>query len=118
MNADAAILAALLAGDSHTEAARSAGVSPSTVRRRLADDDFVAKLAEHRGAVMARCADRLAAGASSAVVVLVGLLEDDDSVSPAVRLGACRTLLDAAPKYQEHADLEARIAHLEALIPA
>lgn len=114
VNADARIIGALVAGDSHAEAARAAGVSARTVRRRIADADFAAQLAEHRGAVMGRCADRLAATATSATVVLAELMADADSTPPAVRLGACRAVLEQAARYIDAADVEARLTALEA----
>lgn len=111
---DAALIAALASGCSHVEAAAALGVSARTVGRRLADPAFVAQLAEHRGTIMARAADRLAAATATATDALVSLL--DATTPPAVRVSAARVVLDAARRYQESADLEFRLAHLEAVL--
>jgi len=104
------VLAALLGGATPEEAARQAGVSEHTVRRRLHDPDFRARLDAAGSELVAAVAVTLTEGAAEAASALRGLLH---AQSESVQLGAARALLEFAPKWRgEHAD-EERFAALE-----
>lgn len=107
---DELILAALAAGLSQPAAARHAGVSERTVRRRLEDPSFAASVEQARGALVERTSAQLLGAAEHAVAALRDLL---DTGPPAVRVRAALGLL-AAAAWRESADTERRLAALEA----
>jgi hypothetical protein len=108
---DPQLLTALACGANQETAARQAGVSVSTVRRRLADPEFCRQLQALVAEMVQRTARALTAAGAEAVRGLLALLKD--GVPPAVRLGAIRAVLELGVKLRETADLEARIAALE-----
>jgi thioredoxin-like negative regulator of GroEL len=108
-NRDDVLLLALAAGRSAVEAAQVAGVSESTVARRLQDPAFRQKLRDLRARVIDEAAGLLAAGAARAAQVLIDLLADPDA---RIRLGTATALLDRAAKYRELVELEAKVAKL------
>jgi len=89
--ADAVLVVALAGGATAAEAAKSAGVSERTVRRRLADADFVSRVEAVRSEMLDTAVARVSAGAVAAVDTLVGLMTPDSS--PSVRLAAARAIL-------------------------
>ena len=109
-NADPALVAALAGGATVQEAAAAAGVSERTVYRRLEADTFRRQLAEARSELIARAVGVLARLSSSAATTLGQLLKAE---SEAVRLGACRAILELAVKMRDAEELEARLAALE-----
>jgi hypothetical protein len=90
-NADDGLVAALAAGASAAAAAEKAGVSERTVRRRLEDPAFRARVDEARADLV-----RLAVGRLADVGALAGdtLAELVKAGPPAVRLGAARSILE------------------------
>ena len=110
-NADHQLLLALACGVTVENAARQAGISPSTVYRRLADADFRRRLQALQRDMVSRTAGTLTAAASEAVRTLLELQKS--SASDAVRLGAARAVLEMGMKIRESADLEERLAALE-----
>jgi hypothetical protein len=106
------LLLALACGATVDAAARQCDVAERTVYRRLHDPAFRARLQDLRTDMVRRTAGMLTAAASTAVTTLLSLQKD--SVPPAVRLGAARAVLELGVKVRELADLEARIAALEA----
>ena len=110
-NANEQLLIALACGATVENAARKAGVSTATAYRRLADADFRERLQQLRGEMVSRASGTLTAASGEAVRTLVELLKN--SVSPSVRLGAARTILEIGMKIREVAELEQRLAELE-----
>jgi hypothetical protein len=111
-NADDALLLALACGATIENAARKAGVSERTVRRRLADPAFKRRLDGIRGDMVQRSMGMLTAAAMEAVKTLVALQDRDQPA--AARLGAARAILEYGAKLREEADLTKRVEALEA----
>jgi hypothetical protein len=109
--ADEALLLALACGATVENAARLVGVSPRIAHRRLADAAFRRRLQSARVDMVQRAAAMLTAAALEAVKTLLTLQQP--AVSPAVRLGAARAVLELGMKLREFADLEERLAPLE-----
>jgi hypothetical protein len=109
-NADASLALALAGGDTVAEAASKAGVSERTAFRRLLDPAFRRRVAELRAAAMERASSKLADTMTQAAETLRALLRAD---SEAVRLGACRSILELAGKLRENIELEERVTMLE-----
>jgi hypothetical protein len=110
-SADPKILLALACGATAEAAARQAGVSESTVRRRLKDPRFVQKLHKMRADMHLRVADQLTAASTEGVRTMVLLMKETNSGS--VRLGAARSVVELSTKVRETADLAVRLAELE-----
>jgi AcrR family transcriptional regulator len=109
--ADQTLQTALACGATVENAARTAGVSPATVYRRLKDTEFQKKLQEIRSDMVRRTAGGLTAAGMEFVKTLLEL-----SKPPApypVRLGAARAGLEIGAKLRESADLEQRVVELE-----
>ena len=106
------LVLALACGASVEAAARQCKVSDRTVYRRLQDPGFRAQVQAARGEMVTRSAGLLTAAAGEAVRTLLSLQKD--ATPPAVRLGAARAVLELGIKVRELADLETRIAALEA----
>lgn len=106
------LVLALACGASVEAAARQCKVSDRTVYRRLQDPGFRAQVQAARGEMVTRSAGLLTAAAGEAVRTLLSLQKD--ATPPAVRLGAARAVLEIGIKVREVADLEGRIAALEA----
>lgn len=84
---DLLLLGALATGATYEEAAQAAGLSERTVRRRMADDDFRARLWEARSIYLNRALGRLAERSVDAVETLAALLRSE---SEQIRLKAAR----------------------------
>lgn len=113
-DADHALLLALACGATKEAAARKAGVSESTVYRRLKEPGFQRELNKMRVDMVQRATSMLTASAMEAAKTLVAL--QDVATPPAVRLGAARAILDFGLKMRQDADLEERLAALEAVL--
>jgi hypothetical protein len=109
--ADGKLLLALACGATAEVAARQAGVSESTVRRRLKDPAFQAKLNKLRAEMHVRVADQLTAASTEGVRTMVQLMKE--KYSGTVRLGAARSVVELSTKVRETADLAVRVAELE-----
>ena len=108
---DHKLLMALACGATAEGAARQAGISESTVFRRLDDPDFRHKLQKLRTDMVQRTAGALTAAGSEAVRTLLELLKPTNQ--GATRLGAARSVLEIGMKAREFAELEERLAMLE-----
>jgi hypothetical protein len=106
------LVLALACGATVEAAARQCQLSESTVYRRLRDPKFKARVQDARGEMVRRSAGMLTAAAGESVRTLLALQKE--SITPAVRLGAARAVLELGIKVRELADLEARLAALEA----
>jgi hypothetical protein len=109
--ADEVLLALLACGATKEAAARQAGVSLSTVKRRLADPDFCRR----KQALIAEAGQRMVgaftAAGPAALQTMVELLKAP--ASGAVRLGAARAVIELGMKVRETSDFEQRLAALE-----
>jgi transposase-like protein len=109
--ADDLILLALVCGATVEGAARQAGVSASTVRRRVRNPGFRRRLNRRRSELHVRLADQFLALCSEAVRTTAQLMQS--SYSGSTRLGAARAVVEFALKTRESADLTTRVAELE-----
>ena len=109
--ADSVILSSLAAGLTAAEVARAAGVSERTVRRRLSDPEFAAKIEAARNEALHRAAAKVSAGAVSAADTLVVLLRPNERSM--VRLGAARAVLDFGIRLRAELELSDRLKAVE-----
>lgn len=109
---DMALITALAAGQSVADAARAAGLSDRTVRRRLQDPTFSAAVDLSRAELLEEALGLLSGTASIAVKVLRVVAADKSSGATA-RVAAAGRLLDATLRYREHLDLARRVEALE-----
>ena len=91
---DPLIVAALAGGATYAQAAETAGVSPATVYRRMADPAFRADVAGERFQVVESIKGRLVTAGPAAVQTLDELASG--ATSETVRLGAARAILELA----------------------
>jgi hypothetical protein len=101
----------LAAGLTAAEAAKAAGVSERTVRRRLSDPEFVAKIEAARREVLHRAVAKVSGGAVSAADTLVTLLRPTER--PTVRLGAAKAVLDFGIRLRTEVELSDRLKAIE-----
>src|SRR6266540_2460033 len=104
---DSALVAALAAGRTVRDAAKTAGVSEATAYRRVQEPAFRQAVTEARAKLIETAVGQLAEAATSAVATLRVLLEAD---AETVRLGAARAILELGAKLRESVELEQRIA--------
>ena len=110
-NPDDIAALALATGLKVVEAARQAGMSKSTLHRRLHDPEFRRRVSELRSDIVASATGKLADISSEAAATLQELLSD--AYLPSIRLGAARSVLEFALKAHEAMDLARRIEELE-----
>lgn len=110
--ADHNLLIALACGATIESAARTAGVSATTVYRRMRNPEFHAELQRVRAEMVQRTAGMLTGAAGEAVKTLVAL--QDLTTPPPVRLGAARAILELGLRLRETVELAERIAAVEA----
>ncbi len=108
---DEIAIIALACGSTIAAAAHQSGHSERTLRRRLSNVDFVARVEHARAEIVARVAGRLTEAAEDAVATLRDLLEARHAAG--VRLRAASVILTQAARYREQEDLEVRITDLE-----
>ena len=111
--ADRVLLQASACGATVENAARKAGVGERTVYRRLADAGFRRQLQELRTEMMQRTAAMLTGAGMGSVKVLVDL-QTDVAMPPGVRRRSARDVLELGLKFREAAELEQRLAAVEA----
>jgi hypothetical protein len=111
-NADEALLRGLACGATVENAARAAGISARTAHRRLKEEKFQKQLRDLRAEMVQRTAGLLTASGLEAGKTLMSLL--DPTMPAAVRHAASRSILEYGLKVREIAELEARLAALEA----
>jgi len=112
LTGDAKIIAAIASGESIAGAARLAGVSDRTVRRRLQNEGFRVAVDLARAELLDESLGLLSMSASVAVKVL-RLVAVDKASGPGPRVAAAGKLLDAVLRHRLAIDLERRIAELE-----
>src|SRR5437763_809214 len=105
-----ALIAGLASGQTVVDAARAAGLSERTVRRRLEDARFRQAVADARAALLSRAVCMLADASTEAAQTLRGLLTAE---SETVRARAAVAILEQARAGIELDDLAERVAALE-----
>ena len=108
---DDVLLIALACGATVEKAASQAGVSVSTVKRRLGDPAFRTRLRGVRSEIVERATGILTASAMESAKTLLELQKA--STAAAVRLGAARSVLEMGMKLREVVDIEERLSALE-----
>lgn len=103
----------LAQGTSCDKAGEAVGVTGRTIRRWREDPAFEAQVREARRAILDEAVAALGAAAREAVDTLRAALTED---SPAIRVRAALGIISALPGLSEHAELNERIAALEAAI--
>lgn len=111
-NADEALLRGLACGATVDSAARAAGISARTAHRRLKEEAFQKRLRDVRAEMVQRTAGMLTGSGLEAGKTLVSLL--DPTNPPTVRHAAARTILEFGLRLRENAEMEERVAALEA----
>jgi hypothetical protein len=107
---DEALIAALAAGGNAAAAARQAGVNERTVRRRLADPAFRARVDEARAELVRAAIGRLATIGTLAADKLQDLI--GNARSEQVQLGAARAALEFMLKGSDTEVLARQLAEL------
>jgi transposase-like protein len=115
-SADDLLMLALACGATLENAARQAGISESTVRRRIKDPEFQRKITALRWDMVQRAVGMVTAAMAESVKTLVVLQKE--TVPSSSRLGAARTMLEIGLKLREQNDLEQRLAALEEQVTA
>ena len=108
---DELLIAALIQGRTHAEAARLAGVSERTVRRRLRDADVAARIQHGRDELTSAAAARMAELYPRAIETLGELLDDK---AKDIRLRAAQSVLKIGPDFRARTEIEDRLRALEA----
>ncbi len=110
--ADRLLAATLATGASYAQAGEAAGCSPATVKRRMAEPAFRARVEELRSDHVRRVELRLGELAGAALEALEALLADVGA--PAQRLGAAKAVLEGVLRFREAGETERRLDDLEA----
>jgi hypothetical protein len=108
---DDLLAASLASGLFVAKTAQKHGVSENTVRRRLGDDQFRARVAALKAEVIARCVAMAGDAMLEAIVRLRVLCRDSQSES--VQLAAANSILDRGIQLRLHGDIEHRVQQLE-----
>lgn len=103
---------AVLAHRTLDDAADACGVSPRTLRRWRADDDFARAVRERSQSLSRDAHDQLRAAQVEAVDALRAAMRDG---TPATRVRAARAVLEVAMRH-EASDLDQRIADVEGVV--
>jgi hypothetical protein len=106
------LIEALLAGQSVTQACRTAGVGRRTYYRWLRQPAFREALAEAEADLLEAATRRLLALQASALDA-VGAVLADEHLPPTYRLQAARLVLDSALRFYDATSLERRLRALE-----
>jgi transposase-like protein len=107
-----AVIAALLSGKNQVEAARIAGVDPSTLKRWLRLPEFQTEYLQARRDAVSQANARLQHNSNAIASVALKLL-GDPATPASVKGHLCLGLLDRANKSLETEDLLVRVAALE-----
>lgn len=108
-------IAALLASPTLAEAARAAGIGEATLWRWLQQEDFRRRYEEARRELVRQALVYVQGVIGEAVKVLRQVM-NGPAYPATAKVSAARTLLEAALKAGEAAELEERIARLERLM--
>jgi transposase-like protein len=105
-------IVALLVQRNIEEAARAAGVSPSSLLRWMKQPEFQSGLREARRGAFSQAIARLQQASATAVSVVLKMMADP-ATPASVRLRAADSVLGHAAKAIEIEDIEARVTELE-----
>ena len=108
---DAILALAIASGNSQKEAAKSAGCSERTVRRRMQDERFVGLVRAARSEMFATAYGRFVEMTTKAATKLNKLLDSKDE---RIQLGAIRAAIDVATKMRDQHEIIDRLEKLEA----
>ncbi len=111
---DTVLVTAVAAGSTYADAARKAGVSERTVKRRMSGVAFRHRVNEVQVSTVEISVRKLAGLSTDAINTLADLMRVDQPAR--VRLGAARAILETALRWQELADVQRRIEKLESAI--
>ncbi|MYV42916.1 hypothetical protein GT030_29635 [Streptomyces sp. SID1328] len=103
----------LATGTTSDKAGETVGVSGRTVRRWREDPAFEAQVQDARRTILAEAVAALGAAARDAVAALHAALSE---TNPSIRIRAAATIISALPGLAEHAELNDRLARLEAAL--
>lgn len=109
-DADEILIAALATGRTVVGAGRQAGVSESTVRRRMADPEFARRVSDFRGQIVSGVVGRLLDLMGKAMDRLEVLVDDKDGK---LALGAVREIFASGFKGHQLVDLQERLERIE-----
>ena len=109
---DRLLAAAIAAGATHADAARTASCSRKTVVRRLRDPAFRRQIEEARREILDRIAGKTTEAAEAGVAVLKEIALDGDGPR-SVRVSAARALLELTLKLRESLQVVERLEELE-----
>jgi hypothetical protein len=104
---------ALAGGATIIDAAKAAGISARTVRRRLQRVEYRMEISRLRGQLLDAAVGKLAAATADAVDTLVQLL---GAASEHVKLGAAKAIVELGLSLAEAVEVQGRITTLEELI--
>lgn len=108
------ILAALVTCGSVRKAAKTAGVSETTIRDRLNDPAFHKRYEKAKTAVLTEACDTISSRLTAAVDCLSDVMEDEQN-SATVRVSAADSILRHGLRYIETANILTRLDVLEQL---
>ena len=111
-NVDQLLIMAIACGATLENAAATVGVSKATAFRRSQEPEFQQEVRKTKAEMIGRTSSMLTASAGEAVKALLTLLKDP--TPPPTRLGAARAVLELGVRLREAAELEERIAAIEA----
>ncbi len=109
------LLDALVSGHTVIRAAEISGMSEASAHRRLQEPDVIVKLDELRSRALSVAADRTAALALGAVVML-GEVFSDPRQPAMTRVAAAREVLRNVATLREAATIEQRLTAVEATL--
>jgi hypothetical protein len=109
--ADSILVAELARGATLKDAAKSAGVSERTARRRNEEDDFRAKVNAVRSEMLSSAIGRLSDAMAGSAETLSVLAQSAGSEN--VRLSAARGTLEMAVRLRESLEFSERLDRLE-----
>ena len=109
------VIRALVAGQSHAQAAKAAGVRATTVSRYLAAPRFRAQLAAAQDVALGGVSRRLQAGANDMLDVLAEMARDK-GVPASVRVRAAAEWLAQMWRAREFGELARRLAAIEKVL--
>lgn len=108
---DDVLLMALAKGSTVRSAAEQASISEATAFRRLRNSEFVGELNRVRGELWNAALGKLTEASSRAVERLAKLI--DEAESEAVRLSACKAVLELGGKLRDAVEFDQRLNLLE-----
>lgn len=111
---DEKILAALIASGSIRAAAKTAGIAEGTIRNRMADPDFRKRYDGLRGDLLQEATAGMTTRLQAATDTMAAIMADKGNAA-SVRLAACDAILRHCLRYYSAAEIERRLAALEAL---